>query len=199
MNLDDLFFVAIPYSFDPGRWPPAFCNFRKDEDLKSHAIAKLWWPHFEQPIIIRIFHSQPITLHHVLSGRRSPDFPYEVKPSLPLGDGSLKPPTSTTASAAAGETLSDTRRKLFRPYCLDDPPVADQKPPLAAYIAPSGWWVPPHGRYSPLDLSSKVLASSPPPLEFKEGNASLKCCICNSLAKLSNVSKERILECQLPF
>jgi hypothetical protein len=104
------------------------------------------------------------------SGGPCPDFSFEVKPSLPLKDNSPRPPSPTTAAAAA-ETHPDTRRKLFRPYCLDDPPATDQKPPLAAYIAaaaaPGGWWVPPPGNYSPLDLSSKVLPSSPPSLELK--------------------------------
>ncbi len=112
----------------------------------------------------------PINFFPCASGGPCPDFSFEVKPSLPLKDNSPKPPSPTTAAAAA-ETHPDTRRKLFRPYCLDDPPATDQKPPLAAYIAaaaaPGGWWVPPPGSYSPLDLSSKVLPSSPPSLELK--------------------------------
>jgi hypothetical protein len=104
------------------------------------------------------------------SGGPCPDFSFEVKPSLPLKDNSLEPPSPTTAAETA-ETHPDARRKLFRPYCLDDPPATDQKPPLAAYIAaaaaPGSWWVPPPGSYSPLDLSSKVLPSSPPSLELK--------------------------------
>jgi hypothetical protein len=98
---------------------------------------------------------------HVIAGVfncASPNYVNDVKPPLPL-----ESPKSTVA-----ETLSE-QRKLFRPYCLDDPPPADLKRPLAAYIAaaPSSWWVPPAGSYSPLDLSSKVSSSSSPSLDIK--------------------------------